>query len=56
MDPAIADYLHRVRQPFNTGTLAQVRRWRLLMTKILCVKPKTRWLQDWLSCIGKSSG
>jgi histidinol-phosphate aminotransferase len=24
MDPAIADYLHRVRQPFNTGTLAQV--------------------------------
>ena len=23
MDPGIADYLHRVRQPFNTGTLAQ---------------------------------
>jgi histidinol-phosphate aminotransferase len=24
MHPAIADYLHRVRQPFNTGTLSQV--------------------------------
>ncbi len=24
MQPAIADYLHRVRQPFNTGTLSQV--------------------------------
>lgn len=24
MDPCIADYLNRVRQPFNTGTLAQV--------------------------------
>ncbi len=24
MEPAVADYLHRVRQPFNTGTLAQV--------------------------------
>lgn len=24
MDPGIADYLHRVRQPFNTGTLAQI--------------------------------
>jgi histidinol-phosphate aminotransferase len=24
MEPSIADYLHRVRQPFNTGTLSQV--------------------------------
>jgi histidinol-phosphate aminotransferase len=24
MDPEVADYLHRVRQPFNTGTLSQV--------------------------------
>jgi histidinol-phosphate aminotransferase len=24
MEPSIADYLHRVRQPFNTGTLSQI--------------------------------
>lgn len=24
MQPSIADYLHRVRQPFNTGTLSQI--------------------------------
>jgi histidinol-phosphate aminotransferase len=24
MEPAVADYLHRVRQPFNTGSLSQV--------------------------------
>ena len=24
MEPALAEYLHRVRQPFNTGTLSQV--------------------------------
>jgi histidinol-phosphate aminotransferase len=24
MEPTLADYLHRVRQPFNTGTLSQV--------------------------------
>jgi histidinol-phosphate aminotransferase len=44
MDPAIADYLNRVRQPFNTGALSQVAALAALDDEeFVCATQQTVW-------------